>query len=172
MRGDGSIVVRNKTRWRDGTTHVVMTPDQFMQRLVALVPAPRANLTRYHGVFAANHRLRAKIVPGPGPKQLVLSGADGVDGMGWEQAPGKAVGGGRTDRYDWSSLLRRVFEVDVTVCPDCGGPMSMIASITQPSVVGRILRHLGLPTHSPADGLARGPPNSQLSLEISGFAAA
>jgi hypothetical protein len=71
VRPDGTILVQNKTRWRDGTTHVVMTPDQFMQRLVALVPGPQANLTRYHGVFAARHRLRSKIVPGQ-PEQLDL----------------------------------------------------------------------------------------------------
>ena len=48
----------------------------------------------------------------------------------------------------------------------------MIASITQPAVVQRILRHLGLPTHSPANGLARGPPEFQLRLELDGFTAA
>ena len=40
-----------KTPYRDGTTHVIFEPD-FMARLVALVPKPRAHLTRYHGVFA------------------------------------------------------------------------------------------------------------------------
>lgn len=37
IRNDGMIVVPNKTRRRDGTTHVVMTRDPFMQRLTALV---------------------------------------------------------------------------------------------------------------------------------------
>src|SRR5258708_7141346 len=40
-------------------------PRLFLRRLCAteLVPSPRVNLTRYHGVFAPNHCLRARIVP-------------------------------------------------------------------------------------------------------------
>lgn len=41
-----------KRPFSDGTTHVKFTPEDFMARLAALVPRPRANLTRYHGVFA------------------------------------------------------------------------------------------------------------------------
>jgi len=40
-----------KTPYRDGTTHVVLEPLDFMARLV---PRPRVNLTRYHGVIAPN----------------------------------------------------------------------------------------------------------------------
>jgi hypothetical protein len=35
-----------KTPWRDGTTHLVMSPLEFMQRLAALVPRPRLHLIR------------------------------------------------------------------------------------------------------------------------------
>ncbi len=38
-------------------------PEDFIARLVALVPKPRAHLTRYHGVFAPASPDRAKIVP-------------------------------------------------------------------------------------------------------------
>jgi len=37
---------------RDGTTHLVIEPLDFMARLAALVPPPRMHLTRYLGVFA------------------------------------------------------------------------------------------------------------------------
>jgi hypothetical protein len=36
---------------------------EFIGRLVALVPKPRKNLTRYHGLFSPNSQLRKKIVP-------------------------------------------------------------------------------------------------------------
>ena len=52
-----------KTPYRDGTTDVVFEPLDFMARLAALVPTPRVNLTRYHGVFAPNHRLREQVTP-------------------------------------------------------------------------------------------------------------
>ena len=35
------VVLKLKTPWRDGTTHLVMSPLEFMQRLAALVPSPR-----------------------------------------------------------------------------------------------------------------------------------
>ena len=40
----GQVVLKLKTPWRDGTTHLVMSPLEFMQRLAALVPRPRLHL--------------------------------------------------------------------------------------------------------------------------------
>jgi hypothetical protein len=52
-----------KTPYCDGTAHVIFDPLDFMARLAALVPKPRINLTRYHGVFAPNSAQRAAITP-------------------------------------------------------------------------------------------------------------
>ena len=54
-----------KTPYRDGTTHVIFEPLDFIARLASLVPSPRVNLTRFHGVFAPHASLRAKIVSQP-----------------------------------------------------------------------------------------------------------
>jgi hypothetical protein len=54
---------RLKTPYRDGTTHIVLEPLDFIARLAALVPPPRVHLTRFHGVFAAHAALRAAITP-------------------------------------------------------------------------------------------------------------
>jgi hypothetical protein len=40
------------------TAHVIFQPLDFITRLVALVPKPRVNLTRFHGVFASNSQHR------------------------------------------------------------------------------------------------------------------
>lgn len=37
----GQVVLKLKTTWRGGTTHLVMSPLKFMQRLAAPVPRPR-----------------------------------------------------------------------------------------------------------------------------------
>ena len=42
----GQMVLKLKTAWRDGTTHLVMSPLAFMQRLAVLVPRPRLHLIR------------------------------------------------------------------------------------------------------------------------------
>jgi hypothetical protein len=49
---DGRILYRLRHRWRDGTTHVVFEPVDLVARLAALVPPPRANTVRYHGILA------------------------------------------------------------------------------------------------------------------------
>ena len=59
----GRVVLKLKTPWRDGTTHLVMSPLEFMQRLAALVPSTRLHLIRFHGVLAPNAKLRAQVVP-------------------------------------------------------------------------------------------------------------
>ena len=63
--GEGQVVLQLKSAWRDGTTHIVLSPLEFMQRLAALVPRPRLHLIRFHGVLAPNAGLRAAIVSGP-----------------------------------------------------------------------------------------------------------
>ena len=52
----GKVRYLLKTPHRDGTnddrrSHVIFESLDFIARLAALVPKPRANLTRFHGVF-------------------------------------------------------------------------------------------------------------------------
>jgi hypothetical protein len=46
LNAAGQVELKLKTPWRDGTTHLVMSPMEFMQRLAALVPRPRLHLIR------------------------------------------------------------------------------------------------------------------------------
>jgi hypothetical protein len=63
LTDNGQVRYALKTPYRDGTTHVIFEPEDFIARLAALVPKPRAHLTRYHGVFAPASPDRARIVP-------------------------------------------------------------------------------------------------------------
>jgi len=63
--GKGQVVLRLKSPYRDGTTHIVMEPQEFMQRLAALVPRPRLHLIRFHGVLAPNAKLLGAVIPQP-----------------------------------------------------------------------------------------------------------
>lgn len=60
---DGRLAYRLKTRWRDGTTHIVMERHELLERLAPLVPPPRAHQIRYHGVLAPCASGRDRIVP-------------------------------------------------------------------------------------------------------------
>ena len=52
-------------------------------------------------------------------------------------------------RMSWARLLKRVFDIDLEHCPNCGGALMIIAAIEDPPVIARLLAHLGLPTRAP-----------------------
>src|SRR5262249_21582084 len=52
-------------------------------------------------------------------------------------------------------LLKRVFDIDIEHCPNCGDALKIIAAIEDPPVIIKILSHLGLPTRSPPRAPAR-----------------
>ena len=51
-------------------------------------------------------------------------------------------------------LLKRVFDIDLEHCPQCGGELKIIAAIEAPAVIVKILTHLGLPGRSLPRSLA------------------
>jgi Putative transposase len=110
----GDVVLQLKSAFKDGTTHIVMSPAEFMQRLAALVPRPRLHLIRFHGVLAPNAKLRCEIIPRP-PEQATEPSCDHAQG-----APA---------RMSWARLLKRVFDIDIEHCPNCGGSLKIIAAI-------------------------------------------
>ncbi len=63
LTANGKVRYQLKTPYHDGTTHVIFEPLDFIARLAALVPKPRVNLTRFHGVFAPNSKYRMEITP-------------------------------------------------------------------------------------------------------------
>ena len=48
----------------------------------------------------------------------------------------------RESRAAWARLLAKVYVVDALRCSRCGSPMKVLAVITDPSEVRRILLHL------------------------------
>jgi hypothetical protein len=45
-------------------------------------------------------------------------------------------------RRRWASLIRRVYQADPLICPQCGSKMRILSFITQPRVIEKILQHL------------------------------
>jgi hypothetical protein len=143
----GQVVLKLKTAWRDGTTHLVMSPLEFMQRLAALVPRPRLHLIRFQGVLAPNAKLRALVVPQQpeAPEQ---------EAKPTECAANRAHH--RPVRLSWAKLLKRVFDRDLDHCPNCGGELKVIAAILEQPVIEKFLTHLGLQARAPPRAPARG----------------
>ena len=125
----GNVRYALKTPYRDGTTHVIFEPEDFIARLVALVPKPRAHLTRYHGVFAPASPDRAQVVP-----RIHAAAAT---------ERGEVSATDRQRAMSWAQRLRRVSAIDIETCQQCGGWLRAIASIEAPAVIERILEHRG-----------------------------
>ncbi|MDH5540224.1 MAG: transposase [Rhizobacter sp.] len=154
LNAAGQVELKLKTPWRDGTTHLVMSPLEFMQRLAALVPRPRLHLIRFHGVLAPNAKLRALAVPqGPPAQGQAATEAAAVAecAVENEDEPVQA----RPHRISWARLLKRVFDIDMQNCPNCGaGELKIIAAILERPVIDKILTHLGLDPQPPPKGRA------------------
>jgi hypothetical protein len=103
------VELKLKTPWRDGTTHLVMSPLEFMQRLAALVPRPRLHLMRFHGVLAPNAKLRALVVP-----QQPLAQAQAASEAAASAECEVETVLARPHRISWARLLKRVFSCDIT----------------------------------------------------------
>jgi hypothetical protein len=153
LTAQGQVRYRLKTAYRDGTTHIVLEPLDFIARLAALVPPPRVHLTRFHGVFAAHAALQAAITPG----------GRGVGARKRAVAPKPPTP--KDVRMHWARRLKRVFGVEIEQCARCGGRLKVIASIEEPQVVERLLAHRrerGEEVAPPGSLGARAPPQASL----------
>jgi len=56
------VLLQFRQPWRDGTTHLVFDPIEFLGRLAVLVPRPRINLILYHGVLGPRAAWRPEVV--------------------------------------------------------------------------------------------------------------
>jgi len=156
LSSTGKVVYTLKTPYRDGTTQVAFEPVDFMARLAALVPKPRVNLTRYHGVLAPNHRWRGEVTPARRGK--------GVKRIPNEEVRSPAE---RHAAMTWAQRLKRVFSIDIEVCDRCGGSVRVIACIEDQDIINRILAHIrdkelatpSLPLLTPP---SRAPPETLL----------
>lgn len=166
---DGRVRYELPKTTADGRTELRLEPVALLRRLAALLPRPFTQLVRYHGVFANRSRLRPLLPPPPASPQP--DGAPLLD----DPPPAAAQPPVEPDsptapaerparrRLPWAELLLRVLDVDALKCPKCATPMVVLAFLTDPKVVRRILSHLGLPTTPPAVAPAR-VPDEQLDL--------
>jgi hypothetical protein len=153
---DGRLELRLKRPWRDGTTAFVFEPHELIERLVGIVPRPRAHLVRYSGVFASAFVARRQIVPSSDEVPAAEDRSPPPEGALMQERPGRVPRG--------IAALARV--------PDrrpqmrrCSGRMSIVAAVTSRVEVMRILGSLGLAHDPPSFHAARPPPQLDLSFE-------
>jgi hypothetical protein len=146
----GDVILKLKTKYSDGTSHLLFSGLEFVEKLAALVPPPRIHLTRFHGVLAPHSKLRKHVVP----KKEEDPTQDPVSITAEKPK--------RSKRKSWAELLARVFNIDMKSCPLCNGEFKIVAAIIETGAIKKILTHMGLPYEPPDIAPARFP--SQMSF--------
>ena len=133
----------------------MFTPLEFIEKLSALVPKPRVHLIRYAGAFARHAKIR--------PDVLVKARL-GEDAAATEKDKSTPATESKTPgdkSKHWARLLKKVFNIDVDSCHNCGGKnVKIIAAIMEKKVIVKILTHVGIPPDIPEISAARAPPQA------------
>ena len=135
------VKLRLKTPYSDGTTHLVFTFSEFLERLVSIIPLPKSHLVRWGGVLAPNSPLCKKITLKPEKKK----------GFQFRDAGEEPT----LKNSSWSKMLAKVFKIDVTTCECCGGKMQKICAVLDGEGIRRYLRHLNIDPDPPQRAPAR-----------------
>jgi hypothetical protein len=140
--GASKVTYHGKNPSAPGGGSVQYDPEAFLALLLVHVPDRYEVRVRYYG--AASSTIRR------GGRNGRLRQVEGRPAAP-EEDEGAYV---KARRRTWAQLLARVYGVDALRCSRCGGRMRIIAFITDPEVVEKILRHIG----KWGEGRARGPP--------------
>lgn len=103
--GTDQVIYEIKRPLSDGTTGILLTPYELLEKLASIIPPPWGNLCRYFGVFAANSKWRKQIIPLEKPR------------------------GVKNNSSLWAELLKRTFGSDVLTCAHCGNQLVVLAVI-------------------------------------------
>jgi hypothetical protein len=99
----------------------------FIARVTSHIPDKGQVTVRYYGLYANAHRGKIKKASlAAFPLRIVEDKLRPIPAKGWAE------------------MIRKVYEVDPLLCPECGGQMKVIAFLTDYSVVDRIIKHLKL----------------------------
>jgi hypothetical protein len=114
---------------------------EFIARVTSHIPDKGQVTVRYYGLYANAHRGKVKKIHQAFPLQMVEQELRPIPSKGWAE------------------MIRKVYEVDPMLCPQCGGTMKVIAFLTDYAVVDRIIDHLKLTF------VAERPPPPQIAYQ-------
>ena len=103
---------------------------ELLEKLCCLIPPPRVHRIHFYGVLAPAAKWRAGVVPAQVATQDPSCAC-----------PGDADIPRSAGKWRWAALLKRLFDVDTTVCSLCGEKLQIIAAITDPDAIVRIPSH-------------------------------
>jgi hypothetical protein len=126
-RNNGDVILRLKSEWSDGTRAIELTPHEFIEKLIAIIPQPRIHGVRFHGILAPSAEDRKKVVP------VVLTQPPQGELFECHQKKPK------TKKSSWAELLKRTFQIDLSQCLVCGGVVRFQKAVLRKSEIMEIL---------------------------------
>jgi hypothetical protein len=117
---------------------------EFIARVTSHIPDKGQVMIRYYGLYSNAHRGKMR-----------KAGVDPSHPPIIEDEPNYAPSRG------WAEMIRKVYETDPLLCPQCGGQMQIIAFIEDHKVIDKIIRHLKPTFHA-----ERPPPPQVVQQEL------
>ncbi|MGB2843877.1 MAG: transposase [Candidatus Aminicenantaceae bacterium] len=117
---------------------------EFIARVTSHIPDKGQVTLRYYGLYSNAHRGKMhKAGVDPSHPPIIDDEVSFVPSKGWAE------------------MIRKVFEVDPLICPQCGGEMKVISFIEDHKVIDKIIAHLKLIFFA-----ERPPPPKALQQEL------
>jgi hypothetical protein len=142
-----AIIYRQGMNPKIGRNFEVFSQCNFIARIIQHFPDKSFQLVRYYGWYS--NKMRGQ--------RLKRADAEAAEAGGEviEVSEPKAR---RVPSKKWRDLIKRVWEADLLLCPNCQSQMRIVALIDQADVIERILRHLGVWEAGVRVESARDPP--------------
>ncbi len=150
---EGQVYVTTPPHPLTGNTVLVLDALDWIHAICQQIPDRGQHLYRYYGAYS--NRTRKALPQNDLTQTPVTFPEQDFDKPSPDSAPSRA---------SWARLIRKVFEIDPLLCGKCGAEMKIIAVLTDPKAVDRIIRHLEQnPTRQPK--APRAPPHPSKTLD-------
>jgi len=115
---------------------------EFIARVTSHIPDKGQVMIRYYGLYSNAHRgkMRKRGVD-PSHPPIIEDETPFVPSRGWAE------------------MIKKVYQTDPLICPQCGGRMTIISFIEDHKVIDKIIAHLKLTF------MAERPPPSQIAFQ-------
>ncbi len=126
LPGKNTVIYKTKLVKGLNRNFGLYTPFDFLAAVTSHIPDDWGHLTRYYGWYSSvqrGKRIKAGLEERTGEPVTIN-----------DESPGA-----KAARRNWAKFIKKVYEVDPLLCPDCGGTMKVIAFIEDRAVIWRIL---------------------------------
>ena len=141
------VLYQSKYNKKTKRNFEVYKAHDFIAAITQHIPDKGFQMVRYYGWYSNKSRGLRK-------KHSALAGQIGIKEHDWKIVPSRT----------WCELIKKIWEVDPLLCPECGGKMRIISLINDPDVIEDILRHLGRGEDTVHQG-GHDPPEQPLRVE-------